>query len=227
MRYLRVLVVLVLCGLPVKSQAQTVVGIPVYDLANHIVNTVTSIESYITTVQAILLVADSVTNLISGGTVTTDAGFLADLVALQSLLVEAEGLSYDIQSLERQIGTFLALESAPDSTRAVRERLTELRRVRSQAYIYALRVQTLIQTATRIVDRIVRIVEKLAEVIGNLAGHEKKSDQVAQLNQIQLIHNTTVQSFERAETVSRAEEVLIEESVERINEQLIADWPRR
>lgn len=228
MRYFAGLsVIVVLLSLPARGQTQVTPGIPVYDVANHIVNTITSLESYITAVQAVLLVADSITNLTGGGTVTTGNEYLDDIALLVSLVSQAEGLSYDIKNLEAQFSALFSLDGAPDSTRALRERLAEIRRIRSQGYFYALRVQTLIQTATRIAARIVRIVETLAEIFGNLSGHENTSDQIAQLNQLQLIHNTTVQAFERAETVSKAEEALVEESVQRINEQILQDWPRR
>jgi conjugal transfer/entry exclusion protein len=223
MRHIRVLVLVTLLGLPVRSHAQ----VEVYDALNHLVNTVTSVQSVVTALQTILLVADSVTNLTGGGIVSTGGAYGEDIAALQGLLAEAEGLAFDLTSLEAQISSLLSLDSAPDSMRGLRERLFELRRARSQGYLYAMRVQTLIQTGMRIADRIVRMVEALAEVLGNLSGHQNANDQVAQLNQIQLIHNTTVQAFERAETVDKAEEVLVEESMQRINEQLLMDWPGR
>ena len=224
MRHLWVLIILLSVGAPRLVSAQA--GIPVYDLENHLVNTVTSIQSVITATQSILLVADSVTNLTSfGSLVITGAAFAEDIGELQGLLEEAEGLAFDIHSLELQISSLLALESAPDSMRALRERLWELRRARSQSYLYALRVQTLINTAKRIAERIVRIVEQLAEMFGNLTGHQNVSEWMGQLTQAQVTHHATVVAFERAETVKGAEEPLVLESVERINDAIMVDWP--
>ena len=223
MWHVRVLVLIALLSVPLRSHAQ----IPVVDVENLVVNTVTSVQSVVTALQTILLVYDSAVNLTGGNTVSTSGAYNEDIAALQALIAEAEGLSFDLASLEAQIAGLLSLDSAPDNMRDLNARLMELRRARSQGYLYAMRVQTLIQTGMRIADRIVRMVEALAEVLGNLSGHQNANDQVAQLNQIQLIHNTTVQAFARAETVDKAEEVLVEESMQRINEQLLMDWPGR
>jgi len=224
---LGVLVFVGLCSLPVRSWAQATPGAPVYDLANHLVNTITSSQSVVTAIQTVLLVADSVTNLTGGSTVSTDNEYLEDIGLLVGLLGQAEGLSYDLQSLQAQLAALLMLDSAPDSMRGLRERLAELRRLRSAGYLYALRVQTLLQTTIRIARRILRIVQALSELIGNLSGHQNASDQIAQLNQTQATHNTTVTAFQRAQTVDGAEIPLIEESIEKINEQILLDWPGR
>jgi len=223
MRQIHVLVFIALCALPIRSHAQ----LAVYDAANELVNTITSIQTFITALQTVLLVADSVTNLTGGGTVSTGGAYGEDIAALQTLLAEAQGLSFDLQSLNMQINTLLSLDTSPNGLLALRMRRESLRSTASQAYLYALRVQTLMTTSIRIADRVLRIVEALSEVIGNLSGHQNASDQVAQLNQIQLTHNTTVQAFQRAETVSKAEAILVDESVQQINRKLLEDWPRR
>ena len=69
------------------------------------------------------------------------------MAALADIVRQAEGLSYDIASLQAQIDALFDLDTAPASTSELQVRLAEIRRVRSQCYSYAMRLQTLLTTA--------------------------------------------------------------------------------
>ena len=222
MRHIRLLALVLLLATPRQAFSQ----IAVFDAANEVLNAITSVQTFITALQTVLLVADSITNLTGGGTVSTGGEYAEDIALLQGLLTDAQGLSFDLASLNAQIAGLLDLGGAPSGLKDLQGRMFELRNASSQAYLYALRVQTLIQTGIRIATRIMRMVDALAEIVGNLSGHQNANDQVAQLNQIQVTHNSTVTAFQRAETTSRATEILVDESIQRINAELLRDWPR-
>ena len=205
---------------------QSAAQFPVFDAANFSANTATSIQSAVTAIQTVLLVADSVTNLLGIGSVSSSNDIQSDQQALVAIINDAEGLAWDIQSLEIQLTMLLGLDGAPDSTWEFRRRMWELRRIRSEQYMKAMRIQMLMQTAVRIADRIVRIINNFAKVLGNLSGQQIANDELGQLVHIANNQQIMNAAFQRAEAERQAEEPLIIESIERINQNLMVDWPR-
>ena len=116
------------------------------------------------------------------------------------------------------INTMFALDSAPGSTSELSERLWETRRQVSTAYSYALRTQTLIQTAIRTVTHILAIYEQISALLGNLSGQQNLSQQLTKLVQLGTENKITQTAFERARSLDRITEPLILESLEKINE---------
>lgn len=171
--------------------------------------------------------ADSVTNLVGVGSISAGGEVESDAQALGQILSDAQGLAYDIRSLEVQVSRLLDLDSAPDSTRGLRERMWELRRIRSAQYTQALRVQMLIRTAIRIADRIVRIINNFSRIVGNLSALNVANDSLAQLVHVANNQQIAIVSFQRAEAERHAEEPLIEQAVENITNAVMADWPTR
>src|SRR5215510_14224874 len=129
---------LLLVGLCCAGRAEA--QLPVIDLGNLAQNTVTAIESVLTTIQAILIEANQILELTPLDDIAVAGGIAEDMALLGQLIEQAEGLSYDIGSIESQITVLFSLDTAPDTRDGLTERLAELKRVKYQSYSYAVKV---------------------------------------------------------------------------------------
>jgi conjugal transfer/entry exclusion protein len=109
-------------GMIVLSWASAHAQIPVTDAGNLAVNSTTSIQSVITAIQTVLIEANQVLELIPAGVITAD-GLAEDMAMLGKIVVQAEGLSYDVTQLQAQIADLFNLEHPPNSTGMLRERV--------------------------------------------------------------------------------------------------------
>ena len=213
------LVLVVLCAPLAHAQ------LPVVDVADIAQNTITAIESVLTTIQTILIEANQILELTPLDDLQTAGGIAEDMALLGQLVTQAEGLSYDMGSLQAQITVLFHLDTAPDTRDGLTARLAEIKRVKFQCYTYAARVQVLMQTALRTVDHLQGLLDTLSQLVGNMQGHQTH----AQLTTVASKHlaNLDVQmaSFQRAQTVDKLSEALILESITKIQARRIEDWP--
>ena len=139
---------------------------------------------------------------------------------------EFEGLSYDVSSLQAQITALFDLTSAPNGTTELRQRLTAIRQVVFESYVYAMRAQTLLQTAQRTIDHL----KGLLSAIGGLAGNMQANQTIIQNQQVlnKTVANLQAQTaaFERAQSVERLEEVMTVESLVHIHQAIMEDYPQ-
>jgi conjugal transfer/entry exclusion protein len=213
------LVLVVLCAPLAHAQ------LPVVDVADIAQNTITAIESVLTTIQTILIEANQILELTPLDDLQTAGGIAEDMALLGQLVTQAEGLSYDLGSLQAQITVLFHLDTAPDTRDGLTARLAEIKRVKFQCYTYAARVQVLMQTALRTVDHLQGLLDTLSQLVGNMQGNQTH----AQLTTVASKHlaNLDVQmaSFQRAQTVDKLSEALILESITKIQARRIEDWP--
>ena len=199
--------------------------LPVIDMGNLAQNTITAIESVLTTIQTILIEANQVLELTPLDDIAVSGGIAEDMALLGQLVEQAEGLSYDIGSLQGQIESLFNLDTAPDTRDGLTERLAEIKRVKYQSYSYAARVQTLMRTALRTVDHLQGLLDTLGAIVGNMGGNQT----VGQFHAVSSKHlaNLDVQmaSFQRAQTVDKLSDALILESITKIQARRIEDWP--
>jgi P-type conjugative transfer protein TrbJ len=213
------LCLVVLCTPVVHAQ------LAVVDVANLGQNTITAIESVLTTIQAILIEANQILELTPLDDIAVAGGIAEDMALLGQLVEQAEGLSYDIGSLQAQLDSLFNLDTAPDTRDGLTERLAEIKRQKYLAYSYAARVQTLMRTALRTVEHLQGLLDTLGAIVGNMGGNQT----VGQFHAVSSKHlaNLDVQmaSFQRAQTVDKLSEALIIESITKIQARRIADWP--
>ena len=213
------LCLVVLCTPVVHAQ------LAVVDVANLGQNTITAIESVLTTIQAILIEANQILELTPLDDIAVAGGIAEDMALLGQLVEQAEGLSYDIGSLQAQLDSLFNLDTAPDTRDGLTERLAEIKRQKYLAYSYAARVQTLMRTALRTVEHLQGLLDTLGAIVGNMGGNQT----VGQFHAVSSKHlaNLDVQmaSFQRAQTVDKLSEALILESITKIQARRIEDWP--
>src|SRR2546425_4814148 len=129
---------LLLVGLCCAGRAEA--QLPVIDLGNLAQNTITAIESVLTTIQTILIEANQILELTPLDDLQTAGGIAEDMALLGQLVTQAEGLSYDMGSLQAQITVLFHLDTAPDTRDGLTARLAEIKRVKFHCYTYAARV---------------------------------------------------------------------------------------
>jgi conjugal transfer/entry exclusion protein len=213
-RLLLVLLLLLSVTQPARGQ------IAVYDAAN-------VIQSTITAIQTTLTVANQVLDLTPLGEIVLGDGYDEDLTQLATIAREAQGLSYDLASLNAQVTTLFDLSTAPRSTRELRQRLADIRQVVFQSYSYALRTQTLVATTLRTVQHLQRLVAAIGDFLGNNQGNQTLAQLEGTLSHTLATLQVQTAAYERAQSVERLEEALTVESLENISIEILSDWPQR
>jgi conjugal transfer/entry exclusion protein len=200
-------------------------GIPVYDNANFLQNIITAAQTTITAIEAVFQSAEWVLELTTLDDIAVSGGIAEDMALLGQLVEQAEGLSYDIGSVQAQLESLFNLDTAPDTRDGLTERLAEIKRQKYLAYSYAARVQTLMRTALRTVEHLQGLLDTLGAIVGNLSGNQT----IGQFQAVSGKHlaNLDVQmaSFQRAQTVDKLSEALILESITKIQARRMEDWP--
>jgi conjugal transfer/entry exclusion protein len=194
----------------------------VVDAANLGVNTTTSIQSVITAIQTVLIEANQILELTPADVITGD-GIAEDMALLGEIVVQAEGLSYDVGQLQSQIADLFNLEDPPSSTAMLRERLMEIRSIRHQSYAYAMKTQTLLMTASRTVEHVIALVGSIGEFIGNLSANQRMAEAQHVLNKTVANQQVSTMAYQRAGSVDKMEELLIDASLDAINTYI---WDR-
>jgi len=87
--------------------------LPVIDAGNLAQNTISAIQSVLTTIQTVLIEANQILDLTPVDNVVVAQGITEDMLLLGQIVEQAEGLSYDLTSLEAQINALFQLDAAP------------------------------------------------------------------------------------------------------------------
>jgi conjugal transfer/entry exclusion protein len=209
-----VLGLLLLCPRCVQAQ-----GIPVYDNANFIQNVVTA-------VQTVIMVGNQVLELTGLDEIVLGADLVAELDGLQEIMHEAQGLSMDLSTIQLNLKLLFDLDTAPRSSRELRQRMAEIRRLTWTVYVDALRAQTLMQSTVSALRHMVRLIEAIGDFLGNNQGNQTLAQLDVRLSTELIKLKTQTAAFHRAQAFDRLAEPLMLESIEQINEELMRDYPQ-
>lgn len=194
----------------------------VIDVANLSQTTISSIQNTITAIESVLqsgymvLELTPVDGLVGGG-------IGEDMAALGEIVSQAEGLSYDVNQLQSQIADLFDLEHPPNTSGLLRERLASIRQVRFQGYSYALKVQTLLTTASHTVEHVVGLIESIGGFVGQMSANQRISEGQQVLSKSLTTMQVSTAAYERAKSVDQMERLLIEASLVEINKRV---WDR-
>ena len=214
-------------ALPVQAQILGTGVMPVVEVGPNLTqSTITATQSVITAVQSVISVENSFTELFPLETILVAEGLAEDMAALADIVAQVEGLSYDIQSLQAQIEALFGLDLAPNNATVLHARLAEIRRVRHQCYSYAMRVQTLINTAMRTFEHTIGLVNSIGAFVGAKQTGQTIAQQNATMSKTLTVLQVQTAAFQRAGSVDKMEELLVMESIRLINEDTRADWPK-
>lgn len=212
---LLLLVLLVLLVWPRSASAQ----LAVIDLANLAQTTITAIEE-------ILSVANQVLELTPLEGIEISGDFASDMADLAAIAREARALSNDLGSLQAQLTSLFGLSGAPNSSRELRRRVAQIRAVVSDAYIYAVRAQTLVATTLHTIQHLTNLVNAIAAYVGNQSANQSLAQYDSALNATLARLQVQTAAFAKAQAADRLEEALVMESLENISIAIMADWPR-
>jgi conjugal transfer/entry exclusion protein len=178
-------------------------------------------------VQSILIVANQLLDLLAVDAFVLDDGtFMDDLATLQGLASHAQGLAWDLESLEGQITTLFSLDSAPHNSTDLVVTIQTIRGYVWQAHADALRTQTLLTTVAHTVDHIVGIYGTIQNLVGNLQGAQAAGQAQAKIAQVLANLQAQTATFDRAQSIEGISGPLIEQSLENIDQELLADHPQ-
>ena len=180
-------------------------------------STVTAVNAVATALSTAQTVVQGITELTPLDEVITLQGILEDLSALADIVGQAEGLSYDLQSLQAQIAALFDLDTAPNNIHVLNERLAQIRRIRAQCYSYAMRLQTLLTTATRTAEHLTGLLNSVASFLGAKQGMQTLVQVATTISKTEAISAAQVAAYQRAGSVDKMEELLTIESLHRIN----------
>ena len=186
-------------------------AIPVTEVGpNLIAGQTTAVQSTITAVQAVIIVANQVLELTALETLVDVAG---DLDALRLLIADAQVLSSDLTLL---MGLF-QVTAVPETSQGLVELAVELRSHIIQAYHLALRSQTIILTVSRTIDHILAIIGHAADAIGNLSVSQSIAEAQAKVQQLLAETHVRQGIFERAKSLEAMEPQVDDASVRQLN----------
>ena len=198
-----------------EAQAQ----IPVIDAANLVKNAITAAE-------AVMLVADEALELTGWGSLALDSSYSADLDTLGAILKDAQGLSYDLTALNAQITALFQLNTVPNGSAALAQRLAAIHTALTQSYIYALRTQTLMTTTQNTIRHLKSVLRHIAELVGNKEGHQNTTEAENALNKTLATLQAQTSAFERSESIDRLGDAVAVEGLLRIHQAIMEDYPK-
>lgn len=213
------LVLLLLWGSTGETQ------LAVIDAANLAANSTTSFQSTITAIEAVIQTGLAIEELLPVEEIVLAAEFAQTMALLFAILEEAHLLLGDIESIQAQIATLFALETAPNTPLGLEERLGEINQVIFDARSYAMRAQTLLSTLAGAVGHVVRLVEMIGILTGNHSSNAVLIQLTAVVNQ-QLATQTAMHAtWQRQDILKHLGRDLVLASVTRIEAERWRDWP--
>ncbi len=192
--------------------------LPVTDVGNLLQNTIQA-------AQAVIMVANQVLELTGLEEIVLGDDLGADLGQLQELGQDAQGLQADLANIQLQITLLFDLQTAPNGSAALRDRLAAIRQLTWQAYVDALRTESLLQSSVSALRHMVRLIEGLGAFLGNQQGNQTLAQMESKLT-VELIKlRTQTAAFHRAQALDRLEEPLAVESLSNIHKAIMEDYP--
>ena len=202
-----------LLSLPLQARAQ--VAALVYDPTNWTANMAQ-------VAQSILIVANQILDLTALGDIVIAAD---DVRELAEIIEAASQLRWDFTTLHTQVQVLFNLQTAPDTRAGLTARLADIKALLYESRVYAMRTQSLVWTIQRTIAHMNSLVAKIEGFVGNLQGQQTIAQMDTTVSKTLALIEVQQAAFQRTDTVDKLSEALVVESVNRINQRRIADWP--
>lgn len=229
-RWVRKTVVVAVLSLspPIHAQVLGTGVLPVQEIGAQLFqSTVTAVQSTISAIEDVIQSAAALQELVPLDAIETAEGIMEDMEELGKIMAQADRLSYDITSLQQQLDRLFDVKTTPSSTSELQMRLREIRQMRREAYSYAMRLQTLGRTAQRTVQHLSLLLKSISAYLGNKQAQQSLAQMNATMNKTLAIHATQVAAYQQAGSLDKMEELMTIESLQQIQKEIMADWPRR
>lgn len=211
-----------LCSVPLPARSQ----LAVIDAANLKSNTMTSLQTTITAIESVLQTGYMLLELEPFGSNPLDASFGVDIDELDAIMTETQGILFDLRAIQQQTARIFALQSAPDSTRVLRERIFEIRQARAEAQRRARDIQTLPVRIKNVINRIRGLWDRILDVIGAKQTGQQLQAMMQQMTHVEAQTQVIQAAYHQAVLTDMAERPVVEHSLAIINEQIMVDWPQ-
>ena len=203
-----------LLSLPLPARAQVGAAL-VYDPANWVANIAQ-------VVQTVLIVANQILDLTALGDIVVAAD---DMRELSGVIEDAYALKTDFTQLQFQVTALFDLQTAPDTRAGLDARLAEIKTLMYETRAYGIKVQSLMWTVQRTIEHINNLLTDLRGIVGNLSGQQTIAQMDTTVSKTLALIEVQNAAEQRSDTVDKLSEALVIESVNRINQKRIADWP--
>jgi hypothetical protein len=150
-----------------------------------------------------------------------------DPAIIDEMANRTQAILWDINAINRQIAGVLNINTAPDGTIMLQQRLAELRQIRYQQQSAARQVQTLPSLVKQTLADLTGLWNRILDIAGGKQGHQQAEAMLVKLNETQVKSEMTMSAFQQAVLTDAAEQTLIDESLKRINAAMWASVPRR
>jgi len=218
-----------LVSAPVPGGAQILgTGVtPVVEVgANLGQNTITAVQSAITAAQTTLIQLNQIVDMTPVKSLTAAGGIIEDMELLCDIIKQTEAINTDLQSLEAQMAALLDIHQAPRTRSDLQKRMDELKRMRQQARMYAMRTQTLIKTLLRTGDHMKALLTDVSKLLGNLAGQQRLAEVQTTIHKTLAVQAAQAAAWQRMDTLDKMGDVLVIESISLIEYSRLEGWPR-
>jgi conjugal transfer/entry exclusion protein len=200
-------------------------GEPIAGVGDAVFDVAVQWETALTAVNTAATVANQIIDLTPLGSIAVAEGYAEDMATLGELVDAAEGLAFDLGSLQAQINALFSLDGAPSTSRELNDRMREMRLVTWQSYNYAMRTQTLLSTIRHTIEHAVALVEAVGAVIGTLQSGQTTSQAISTLVQLESEIKVTTTALQRAQSVDAMSDQLVLQSIKNINDEIWAKEP--
>jgi len=201
------------------------VGDAVYDVAVHFEGITTAAQTTATAINTVEIIANQVLDLMGlEEWVLDNSQWKEDVGVIQKIVSEAEGLTWNINSLNTQLEQLFGLDDAPWTSTAHYERQNDVRRMIWSGWRYAMRTQTLINTLFGTLDDVISLYQSLKGLAGNKQALQSLAQYQAQTNQLLSAQKLQTAAFDRAKSAQSINGPLIEQSIDNINYTVLHDW---
>jgi conjugal transfer/entry exclusion protein len=202
-----------LLSLPLQARAQ--VAALVFDPTNWSANMAQ-------VAQSILIVANQILDLTAIGEIVIAAD---DVGELAGIIEEASALKYDFVQLHNQVVVLFDLNTAPDTRTGLDARLQEMKSLMYDIRVYAIKTQSLVGTIQRTIEHMNSLVSRIEGFVGNLQSQQTIAQMETTVSKTLALIEVQQAAYQRSDTVDKLSEALVIESIHRINQKRIADWP--
>jgi conjugal transfer/entry exclusion protein len=172
--------------------------------------------------QSILIVANQILDLTAIGEIVIAAD---DVGELAGIIEEASALKYDFVQLHNQVVVLFDLNTAPDTRTGLDARLQEMKSLMYDIRVYAIKTQSLVGTIQRTIEHMNSLVSRIEGFVGNLQSQQTIAQMETTVSKTLALIEVQQAAYQRSETVDKLSEALVIESINRINQKRIADWP--
>jgi conjugal transfer/entry exclusion protein len=172
--------------------------------------------------QSILIVANQILDLTAIGEIVIAAD---DVGELAGIIEEASALKYDFVQLHNQVVVLFDLNTAPDTRTGLDARLQEMKSLMYDIRVYAIKTQSLVGTIQRTIEHMNSLVSRIEGFVGNLQSQQTIAQMETTVSKTLALIEVQQAAYQRSDTVDKLSEALVIESINRINQKRIADWP--